>query len=193
MPALRASPTIGVVLAGGRSSRMGRDKALLDWHGQALHQHMQALLGALGIEDIRLSGQPQAGGIADRQPGLGPLGGLATLAETLPDAELLVLPVDMPCLPVATLQQLLHRAPAAACVHFQGHPLPLRLRLDQTLRAELQIRTEPSSAARQRSLRALAAALGAIELAVPEGQEACFHSCNTPEQWRVMRLGSNGP
>ncbi len=46
----------GIVLAGGRSSRMGANKALLSYHGQPLYLHMQGILRASGLEQVYISG-----------------------------------------------------------------------------------------------------------------------------------------
>lgn len=106
----------GVVLAGGRSSRMGTDKAALLWHGRPLLEHMRGLLEQAGAHRVLLSG-PYAGADAmpDQAPGLGPLGGLLTLGQTQADGIYLLVPVDMPLLSVPMLQQL-----AGAVVADQG-------------------------------------------------------------------------
>jgi molybdopterin-guanine dinucleotide biosynthesis protein A len=84
----------GFVLAGGRSSRMGRDKALLNWHGQTLLEHMIDLLQAVA-NPVQVVGRDP---VPDRLPGLGPLSGIATgLEATSTDANLFVA-VDLPCL-----------------------------------------------------------------------------------------------
>jgi molybdenum cofactor guanylyltransferase len=76
----------GVVLAGGRSSRMGRAKAGLDWHGSTLLYRTAALLArTVGgpIVVVRAAGQElpalPAGVIVveDPEPGVGPLQGIA--------------------------------------------------------------------------------------------------------------------
>ncbi len=45
----------GLLLAGGRSRRMGRDKAGLDWHGRPLGEHQAATLAASGAWPLLLS------------------------------------------------------------------------------------------------------------------------------------------
>ena len=104
----------GFVLVGGRSSRMGRDKALLDWHGMPLAQHVaQAVLQAAG--SVMLIGDPDRyGGLGyevrpDECPGLGPAGGVAT-ALRLGRAEWnLIVACDMPKISPEALRLLLDR------------------------------------------------------------------------------------
>ncbi|KRG71526.1 molybdenum cofactor guanylyltransferase [Pseudoxanthomonas dokdonensis] len=175
----------GLILAGGQSSRMGRDKAMLDWRGQPLLLHMQALLQQAGCTPILISGDyPQYSGIADQDPGMGPLGGLATLLPRMADGHWLLVPVDMPRLDPQLLTRL-RQAPAAACVCFQDQVLPMRLQVDASLRALLpQLMALPP---RQRSLRALQHALSVQMLPLPADAQAGLAACNTPAQWRDMQ------
>lgn len=97
-----------VILAGGKSSRMGRDKADLLLHGKTFLQ-LQILKGeALGIQDIVVSGY---GGticerpvVFDRYPGRGPLGGLESAMRKVRHHACLVLTVDMPLISISQLQ-----------------------------------------------------------------------------------------
>ena len=174
----------GIVLAGGLSSRMGRDKALLQWQGQTLLAHMHGLLKRAGAGIVRVSGSyPEFDGIADVVGRCGPLGGLFSVANTLPDGPAWVVPVDMPQLDVALLQQL-RDAPPAACVIFAGQPLPMRLNIDEACRTLLQSMIQDPDG--PRSLQALQRRLGVLELAVPDAAAASLANCNTPEQWEEL-------
>lgn len=126
------------MLAGGRSSRMGRDKALLPWRGRPLLAHMQALLHSAGAQEVLVSGdRPGHPGIVDTQPDLGPLGGLASVIAQLSDATtLVVVPVDMPLLSMPLLERLLAAAPQR-CVTFDAQMLPMRLCIDAGVRESL--------------------------------------------------------
>lgn len=176
----------GVVLAGGRSSRMGTDKAGLWWQGQPLLEHMRELLRRAGAARVLTSG-PYAGpdGLPDGEAGMGPLGGLLTLAQTQADGVYLLVPVDMPLLTPSLLRRLAAAVAAdhgTPCAIWAGYPLPLCLRLDAGVRAavaDLAGRSRPA-----RSLRALHDALGGTELALAEGDARCLVNCNTPEEWR---------
>ena len=75
-----------VLLAGGRSSRMGTDKALLPKGARTQLTHMQALLIAAGAEVIVSGDRPDRGGVPDATPGTGPMGSLAQLAPRLRQA-----------------------------------------------------------------------------------------------------------
>src|SRR3546814_20571783 len=69
---------LGAVLAGGRSSRFGSDKALAMLDGRTLLDHAAAALGA-HVETVVICGRhvPGMTGLADRPAAdMGPLGGL---------------------------------------------------------------------------------------------------------------------
>ena len=108
----------GFVLAGGRSSRLGRDKALLPWppnafaegNSQTLLQHsiarLQCVCSTVSIcanrDDFPFTGAV----IPDALPGNGPLGGIVAALEYSTTDWNLMLAVDLPFLPVEALQAL---------------------------------------------------------------------------------------
>ena len=126
------------VLAGGQSSRMGRDKALLEWHGRPLIEHALEKLRVLGAEfqgtQPRILGaRPDLKSFApvveDNFPGHGPLGGIEA-ALSIADTDLsLFLPIDLPFLPAEFLRWMVGRAAltgaAATIPRMEGRPQPL--------------------------------------------------------------------
>jgi len=104
--------TAGFVLAGGRSSRMGRDKALLPWQGSTLLESaarkvQQSAGSATIIGNPELHGHLGYPVVSDRIPGLGPLGGIHTVLSITPADWNLVVACDMPYLTVELLNALL--------------------------------------------------------------------------------------
>lgn len=177
-------PCVGVVLAGGLSSRMGRDKAMLFWHGRPLIEHQLGVLRAAGAVETYVSGDRQAyHGIPDARADVGPLGGLDGIAQVITsDTPWLVVPVDMPLLTAALLQRLRSERPLARSLTFADHVLPMRLHLDAFARAELR-RLLQLDDPRQRSLRALHKALHGETLALDADEATQLTDCNTPTQW----------
>jgi molybdenum cofactor guanylyltransferase len=101
-------PISGYVLAGGHSSRMGTDKCLLPLAGKPLIQHAVAKLRRVCDRVHILSSNSALAAYAplvpDIHPGCGPVGGIeAALAHSTTDWSLLI-PVDVPFVPVAMLQ-----------------------------------------------------------------------------------------
>lgn len=97
----------GYVLAGGRSSRMGRDKALLELGGKPLVLHAAVKLRRVCMEVSILGSNPAleqyAPLVKDVHPGCGPLGGIeAALLHSQHDWNL-IMPVDVPFVPTAYL------------------------------------------------------------------------------------------
>ncbi|OLN26563.1 Molybdopterin-guanine dinucleotide biosynthesis protein MobA [Desulfovibrio sp. DV] len=108
----QAGPTpLGVILAGGKSSRMGRDKAWLTFFGQPLFRRVADTLAAVTGEVLVSGRDPLPFGlavpwVADETPELGPAGGvLSVLAAT--GRPCLVVSCDLPFLDEATLVRLI--------------------------------------------------------------------------------------
>jgi molybdopterin-guanine dinucleotide biosynthesis protein A len=118
--------TQGFVLAGGRSVRMGRDKADLEWHGRTLLEHMVTLLSCV-TDRVQVVGRPP---LNDLVPGRGPLGGIATALEVSDLDANLVVAVDLPFLTPEFLNYFKNRyqkssEPALACSIGGRYPLCL--------------------------------------------------------------------
>jgi len=116
----RPGPVVGV-LAGGRSRRLGRDKAALRVAGEPLLARTLHLARAAGL-DVAVAGRTAGqvrellGGrvdslscLPDEEPGLGPLGGILTLLRAL-DRPVLAVAVDLPRLSTEALAWLAEEA-----------------------------------------------------------------------------------
>lgn len=185
----------GVVLAGGRSRRMGRDKCELVWQQQSLLCHMQQLLTQAGAARVWVAG-PQAGDntLADSGQNLGPLGGLLSLVEHCDDGLYVVVPVDMPLL-AATIITPLIEALAKSLPHqrlacYLGTMLPAALRLDSQSRMIIEQYAAQQGAAR--SLRSLFRGLNGVSLPPPSTQKYRLANCNTPAQWQQAKVQASG-
>lgn len=123
-----------IILAGGASRRMGRDKSDLMIDGKTFLE-MQIEKGEkLGISDIILSGyhgdkKYKYPVVTDRIPGKGPLGGLEACLRRAENPHCLVLGVDVPLVPVQELSALIstvNRAKSDAVIlRHSGHEEPL--------------------------------------------------------------------
>jgi molybdopterin-guanine dinucleotide biosynthesis protein A len=171
---------LGLILAGGRSSRMGEDQAMLCIGNETLLERTARILREAGATRVAVSGTREDG-IADLWPDTGPIGGIASAMRELPDGEWLVVPVDMPRLGPAVLAPLLADRRAAA-THWQRHPLPMRLTMNATARVALEeLVNRPGPAC---SIAQLHARLGAVALPLDGLDTRLLVNCNTPDEWR---------
>ena len=128
----------GLVLAGGQSRRMGRDKALLDRGGQSqLAFAVELLADCVGRAFVSTradqAGESERGQfeqIVDRYDELGPLAGILSAMEEHPDVDWLVVACDLPNVDDATIRGLLDQRSGmqpftAYTSSYDGLPEPL--------------------------------------------------------------------
>ncbi|HTR00906.1 MAG TPA: molybdenum cofactor guanylyltransferase [Candidatus Acidoferrum sp.] len=183
----------GVVLAGGRSSRMGRDKALLELEGATLLQRAVELLQHSGVDTVLVSGRAEHQfGVPDLLPHSGPPGALLSLLTwlerrgELDDQPLLLIPVDMPLLTPAVLQPLVAAAGSAGSYYDpQIFPcvIPASPALLTHLRSLFESVQDPGG---PRSMRGIFGFLGSRPLMAGKDAEPRLANVNTPAEWREL-------
>ncbi len=109
------TPLYGLVLAGGRSSRMQQDKAALAYHGRTQLEWAMELVAPF-VERVFVSVRPDQtqdpvrakfAQIVDAQDNIGPIAGIMAAQAAHPHAAWLVLACDLPFLDAATLKHLI--------------------------------------------------------------------------------------
>ncbi|SIS49737.1 molybdenum cofactor guanylyltransferase [Zobellia uliginosa] len=124
----------GLVLAGGKSTRMGKDKGLIPYHGIPQRDYLYSLLGRV-CEKTFLSIRPEqaeemAEGlevVIDENKYRGPYNGLLSAHLQYPDVAWLVLACDLPLMDLKALQELIAaRDPNMVATSFaqKENPLP---------------------------------------------------------------------
>jgi len=100
----------GLVLAGGKSMRMGFDKGAVDWHGKQQRYHVTDILKACCNEvfiSCRADQQAEIDSnyqsLPDTFTGLGPYGAILSAFRQNPDSAWLVLASDLPLMDEQTL------------------------------------------------------------------------------------------
>ena len=127
MPAV--PPLFGLVLAGGASTRMGRDKAALAYHGRSQLEWTYELLSEVCAatfvsvrpdqrDDPTRAMFPQ---VVDLQPGIGPIAGITAALQQHPKAAWLIAACDLPFMTHGVLTQLIkQREPSAIATAYRS-------------------------------------------------------------------------
>jgi molybdopterin-guanine dinucleotide biosynthesis protein A len=171
----------GYVLVGGRSSRMGRDKARLPYRGEALAEWIaRAVKTAAG--SATLVGNLDLGGIPDLYPGEGPLGGILTALRHTPADWNLIVACDMPEVSAEFLERLLAAAERSGADALLPHGPSGRA---EPLCAVYHRRAgEPMERHFAGGIRKVTAALvGVATVWLPVAELKPFQNVNTPEDW----------
>ncbi len=198
----------GFVLAGGQSSRMGQDKALLSFAGRPLIAHSLTILREAGLPASIAGVNPQANGalasfapiVEDSQLGFGPLAGICAALAAVATRYVVFLPVDLPLLPSSLIAYMLHHARitglAVTVPSVNGFSQTFPVVLDRSILPALQNDLNSGQGGCFSAFQAAAHGVGqpiassAVELLVQSGQIAhplglaavrWFLNMNTPQ------------
>jgi len=181
---------VGVILAGGQSTRMGQDKASLPLEGETLLDVMVSKLRNLRplVNKVIVSGcYPHYPSLSDIKENLGPLGGMHTvLSNPRFSAEggfILFVPVDLPKMQSSILKKLiigLNSGEKEAC-SFQDHALPAVFRVTNRLKSLLDQKIKKE---KNLSIKQLLEELDSLELKMEKDDETCFLNMNEYSQWK---------
>lgn len=182
---------VGAVLAGGASRRMGQDKSTLVIPGEpseTFGTRAVRVLASVSDEVVVLGHgrgvEPSLPRLEDAVPDAGPAGGLLALLQSGWGDVYVVLPVDMPLIDGALLEELLAAlagAPEAHAATFavegRREPLPL------VLRASARPRVAAALARGERGLGRILDDLGSLQ--VPGRESVLLQNINTSEDFQT--------
>lgn len=191
------------ILAGGRSTRMGRDKATLPLGDATAAERLIELASPLAAETLLVEASPRetefkgASRVADLVPGLGPLGGAHTALDACATDRLAVLSCDLLLLDEPSLATALSASFASPALvpTIDGIRQPqlvvYRTAAALPVAASL-VRRRASLPSGEISIRRLLAELGADELPVEQCARfdpLALTNVNTPEEYdRALEL-----
>ena len=195
------SPLYGLVLAGGRSTRMRADKAALPYQGQTQLERAVALLETL-LPRVFVSVRPDQADdplrarfarIVDRHENIGPIAGVLAAQAEHPQAAWLVLACDLPLLDRASLEHLVRaRDPARLATAYRsshdGLPEPLCAIYEPASAAPLSAHLAAGRNCPRKFL------LSADTQIIAEPNPRALDNINTPEEYglAMAALNQNG-
>lgn len=173
--------TAGLILTGGASSRMGRDKAELLWGGVRAVDRLAKIAREAGCAEVFSVGVRSYGlpFVADLEPGGGPVAGVAAGLKRLARSgatRALVLAVDAPTLSAEDVAPLL-AAPLPGAI-FEGLPLPM----------VVSVAALPEQAGAGWPLRRLVEQAGLAVIPAKPGSLQRLRGANTPEERAALLL-----
>lgn len=184
-----------VVLAGGRSTRMGTDKAFLRVGNDLLIERQLRCLRESGATELLISGRVEvdyssfeATVVNDEFPRAGPLAGVAAALKGSSSCLVFVLAVDMPRMTPAMIGRIISRCKdSGGCVPVDGHGLqPLGAAYPISLLPLAEDLLQAGRCSMQEFVRQ-AISEGLIQtLQVEQAEHNCFSNINFPHEWAAI-------
>jgi len=191
-----------LLLVGGESRRMGRDKATIEFDGQPLWKRQLEVLREVGPEKIFVSARAfpswlpdDAELLLDDPPSRGPLNGLTKALPAMRTTHLLALAVDMPFMMSEQLAVLCGlAAEGRGVVPVIGERAePLAAIYPAAAAVDFATALAGTDFSLQRVIRELAAAEKVRLHAVPVENAHLYRSVNEPDDFKEERFSNRPP
>src|SRR6266513_2361143 len=178
-----------VLLAGGKSRRMGQDKSTILFRNAPLWRNQVDLLRKLQLQELFISAQtdpPWRPGdiefVSDDQPSRGPLSGIAAALSRISDGHLLALAVDMPFMTEGYLRHLCEKVePGRGVVPLiENRAEPLAAIYPREAHDDVVGALSGSDFSLQSLVEKLIAVRKLQPIRVPEEENALFQNLNEP-------------
>ena len=172
----------GLILAGGKSRRMGRDKALLLYHNRTFLECCQKLLQDIGCSEIYVSSNTLANSIPDNYVDIGPVAGIEAVLCHLNNQNyqglVIVLPVDMVNMTTRSLQSLIQAIGHYDLVAYYNNPLPMVMRCNSLNADRVSAMAQQASCQGGMSIKSMSHSLNSITIPILETEDLL--NINTP-------------
>ncbi len=187
-----------MLLAGGESRRMGKDKATILIRGTPLWQIQLELLRQLTPQEIFVSARSDPEWrsadiqfVADDLPSRGPLSGLAASLDRMSTSHLLALAIDMPWISNKYLESLRAQIePGRGVVPKIGDRTePLAAIYPREAAIDFHHALTGTDFSLQSLIRHLVTAGKLQEISVEERETKLFLNLNTPSEWPMLSRG----
>ena len=185
---------IGVVLAGGKSSRMGCDKALLRLGNTPLLLHARALLQVAGCGQVLMSGERRPEWldehVSDLAPSSGPVGGIISVIHQItnharPELTMLFIAVDTPLLSSELLRSLIDNAEFDGCA-IDDTPMPVALRITDEVLKQCAATLPDLLSGKSCSIKRFLQPLNLMHLEQTHAIKPQLTNVNTPAEWEGL-------
>lgn len=184
---MEAKNTAFAILCGGKSQRMGQNKAFIRLDGESLLRRLARVGEGFGeqlvsTDHILMAKETGFRMVPDIKKGCGPVGAVYSLLVGMTSGAVLTLPCDMPFFPAALVQEMLNTIPATAkallLLDRNGRAYPLCAIFRKSC---LPIVREHVKADKLKAMPMMDS-LGAFRMILPERfSERVLTNLNTPE------------
>ncbi len=192
-------PVTVAIMAGGKSSRMGQDKAFVPFQGQPMIELVLGRVAGLGRETILITNKPEPFRylglpmFADVMPDCGPLGGIYTAVHHAAHPHTLVVACDMPWLNRNLLAYLLSLRRQADIIvpRWTQFPEPLHAVYNKACLPPIKSHLEAGRFKIVRFYHQVQVRfVDKLEIAPFDGDGRSFANINTPQELRAAQVSN---